>query len=187
MSIKEITENFQLVREWGEARNLIAGATPQAQFTKLIEEISEFTQGIDDGDEFEIIDGLGDSVVVLTIVAAQLGTDIETCIATFDDQLEDANARGGLLCKAQGVSGLLHSLFNAVGRLATGISKKDLTKAQQGIGTAFRIIESISYRFDTTIEENLDKSYNVIKDRKGRMINGAFIKEADLAAYGVAS
>lgn len=187
MSIQTLDVNFQLVREWAEARNLIKGATPQAQFTKLIEEISEFTLGIDQDDFAEITDGLGDAVVVLTIVAAQTGTDIETCIASLDECMEDANKFTGLLSKAQSVDGLLHTLFNAVGELANGISKKNLTKVQYGIGAAFRIIEAISFRFDTTIEANLDASYNVIKDRKGQMIDGAFIKEADLASYGVAS
>lgn len=187
MSIQTLDVNFQRVREWAAARNLIEGATPQAQFTKLIEEISEFTIGIDQDDLAEITDGLGDSVVVMTIVAAQCGTDIETCISMLDDELELANHFTGSLSKAQSVDGLLHTLFNSVGELANGISKKNLTKVQFGIGSAFRIIEAISARFDTTIEENFDASYNVIKDRKGQMIDGAFIKEADLASYGIAS
>lgn len=187
MSIQTLDVNFQRVREWAEARNLIEGATPKDQFAKLIEEISEFTIGIDSNDEAEIIDGLGDSVVVLTILAAQTGTDIETCISLLDDELEVANHFTGILSKAQSVDGLIHSLFNSVGELANGISKKNLTKVQLGIGSAFRIIEAISIRFDTNIEENFDAAYNVIKDRKGRMIDGAFIKEADLATYGIAS
>lgn len=187
MSIKDVTENFQLVREWAEARNLIAGATAKDQYVKLVEEISEFTQGIDDGDEFEIYDGLGDTVVVLTILAEQLGTNIETCIASVDYMMDEANARSGLLCKSQGVSGLIHTLVNSIGQLATGISKKNHTKVEFGIGMAYRVVEAISYRYNSTIEENLDKSYNVIKDRKGRMIDGTFVKEADLATYGIAS
>lgn len=187
MSIQTLDVNFQRVREWAEARNLIEGATPQAQFTKLIEEISEFTLGIDQDDIAEITDGLGDSVVVLTIVAAQCGTDIETCIASLDGFMDEANKFTGLLSKAQSVDGLLHTLFNAVGELANGISKKNLTKVEYGIGAAFRIIEAISFRFDTTIEENFDASYNIIKDRKGKMIDGAFIKEEDLPMYGIAS
>lgn len=187
MSIQTLDVNFQRVREWAEARNLIEGATPQAQFTKLIEEISEFTQGIDNDDLPEIIDGLGDSVVVLTIIAAQCGTDIETCIELLDEHMDAANQFTGILSKAQSVDGLLHTLFNFVGDLANGISKKNLTNVQMGIGSAFRIIEAISFRFDTTIEANFDASYNVIKDRKGKMIDGAFIKEADLPMYGIAS
>lgn len=178
---------FELVREWAEARNLIAGATPQAQFTKLIEEISEFTLGIDNDDEAEIFDGLGDAVVVMTVLAAQHGLGLEECIAELDEYMDDANSRGGLLCKTQSVDNLLHSLFNQVGELATGISKKNLTKVKTGLGGGYRIIEAICHRFDTTVEDCFDASYNVIKDRKGRMIDGVFVKEADLAAYGVAS
>ena len=178
---------FDLVRDWAEARNLIAGATPQAQFVKLIEEISEFSIGIDDHNFDEIVDGLGDTVVVLTVLSAQLGTDIESCIAVLDEHLDDMNSFGGALCKSQSVSGLIQTLMNMVGVLATGISKKDQTKVAYGIGAAYRIVEAISFRFDTRIEDNYLSSYNVIKDRKGQMIDGVFVKEADLASYGIAS
>ncbi len=178
---------FQLVREWAEARNLIAGATPQAQFVKLVEEISEFTQGHTDFNYEEVLDGLGDSVVVLTVLAAQLGTTIEECIATLDHEIEAANQFGGLLEKTQSVEQLVFKLFNSLGRFATGISKKDMTKVQTGIAGVYRVLEAITYRYDHTTEQVFDMAYNVIKDRKGRMIDGAFIKEADLAMYGVAS
>lgn len=178
---------FELVRDWAEARNLIAGATPQAQFTKLIEEISEFTRGIDEDNADEIYDGLGDSIVVMTVLAAQHGLGLEECIAVLDEFMDDANARGGLLCKTQSVDNLLHSLFNEVGSLATGISKKNLTLVKTGLGGAYRIVEAIAARFDATAEDVFAASYNVIKDRKGRMIDGVFVKEADLPTYGIAS
>jgi hypothetical protein len=181
------TSTFQLVREWAEARNLIAGATPQAQFVKLVEEISEYTQGHTDFNFAEVLDGLGDSVVVLTVLAAQLGTDIETCIATLDDELDAANQFGGLLEKSQSVEQLMFKLMNSLGRFATGISKKDMTKVQTGIGGVYRVLEAITYRYDHTTEQVFAMAYDVIKDRKGRMIDGVFVKEADLANYGIAS
>lgn len=99
------TTTIELIRQWAHDRNIIDGATPQAQFVKLIEEIGELAQGIAKSRPEAIADGIGDAVVVLTILAAQHGMLIEDCI-------------------------------------------------------------------------NL--AYNEIKDRKGKMINGTFVKEADL-------
>ena len=40
----------------------------------------------------------------------------------------------------------------------------------------------IAERYDTTLEECLIAAYKVIKDRKGKMINGVFVKESDYRA-----
>jgi NTP pyrophosphatase (non-canonical NTP hydrolase) len=98
-------EQFDLIRHWAHDRNLIEGATPQAQLNKLMEEIGELAHGVNKNRIEEIKDGIGDAVVVLTILSAQYGVRIEECI---------------------------------------------------------------------------DLAYNEIKDRKGRMQNGIFVKEADL-------
>ena len=96
---------FQDIRQWARDRNIVEGSTMQAQFVKLIEETGELARGIAKGHPNEIEDGIGDAVVVLTILAAQHGVDIEACI---------------------------------------------------------------------------ELAWNEIKDRKGKMINGTFVKEADL-------
>lgn len=96
---------FQLVRDWANARNIILGATPQAQFVKLIEEVGELATGMAKNRTELIKDGIGDAVVVLTILAAQYGYSLEECV---------------------------------------------------------------------------EAAYNEIKDRKGKMVNGVFVKEADL-------
>lgn len=182
-----ITDSFDNIRNWAHARNLIEGATPQAQFVKLVEEFKEFVDGHLDLNEEEILDGLGDTVVVLTIQAAQLGTDIETCISRLDEHLDFANSLEGNLAKTQSVDTLSIRVISAIGELATGIAKKDATKVHDGIGAAYRILEAIAVRFDFTIEFAAERAYNVIKDRKGQMIDGVFVKEADLPNYGIAS
>ena len=71
---------FDLIREWAHARNLIEGATRQGQMLKLTEEIGELAAAIARGKEDDVRDAIGDAVVVLTILAAQSGVDIEDCI-----------------------------------------------------------------------------------------------------------
>lgn len=77
------------IRRWARDRNIIEGATQQAQFVKLIEEIGELASGIAKGRQAVIVDGIGDAVVVLTILAAQHGVLIEDCIEAAWQEIKD--------------------------------------------------------------------------------------------------
>ena len=80
---------FEDIRKWAYARNIIEGATPHAQMVKLIEEIGELAHGIAKGRIDEVKDGIGDAVVVLTILAAQHGMVIEDCIEIAYNEIKD--------------------------------------------------------------------------------------------------
>lgn len=84
---------FADIRKWASERNIIQGATMQAQFVKLIEEIGELAHGIAKGRPDEVEDGIGDAVVVLTILAAQHGVDIEHCIEVAWNEIKDRKGR----------------------------------------------------------------------------------------------
>lgn len=84
---------LSLIREWAEARNLIEGSTPEKQFVKLVEEIGELGAGLARGNRAAMMDGIGDAVVVLTILAAQIGMDIEDCIAAAYHEIKDRKGR----------------------------------------------------------------------------------------------
>lgn len=81
------------IRDWAQERNLIRGSTPEKQFTKLIEEVGELAAGIARGRDDAIMDGIGDCLVVLTILAAQHGMDIEECIAAAWNEIKDRKGR----------------------------------------------------------------------------------------------
>lgn len=85
--------HFDDIRRWADDRNIIRGGTPQAQMTKLIEEIGELAGGIARGNHAKIMDGIGDAVVVLTIMARQYGVNIEQCIAIAWDEIKDRKGR----------------------------------------------------------------------------------------------
>lgn len=95
------------VYNWGISRNITleGGATPLTQIVKLKEEVKELEEGLIKGSREEVVDGIGDSLVVLLMI-----------------------------CRLTGI---------------------DLVEA-------------------------LSKAYNEIADRKGKMINGVFVKESDL-------
>ena len=71
---------FDLIRFWAKDRGLYDGGDPKTQALKLVEEVGETCRAILKQDEPEIIDGIGDCVVVLTNLAELNGTPIEECI-----------------------------------------------------------------------------------------------------------
>ena len=71
---------FDKIRLWANERGLYDGGDPKTQALKLVEEVGETCRAILKQDEPEIIDGIGDCVVVLTNLAELNGTPIEECI-----------------------------------------------------------------------------------------------------------
>lgn len=84
---------FGLVRQWAEARNLIEGATRQAQMLKLTEETGELAGGVARGKEEIVKDSIGDCLVVLTILAAQSNLTIQQCLEAAYDEIKDRTGR----------------------------------------------------------------------------------------------
>jgi len=75
------SQNYkQLILEWANERNLLKPENQYKQFWKLLEEVTELNKAIIDKDKDEQIDAIGDCVVVLTILANQLGLDIDECV-----------------------------------------------------------------------------------------------------------
>ena len=76
---------FNCIREWATERGLYEKGDPKTQYVKLIEEAGEVGRAILKNDTPEIVDGIGDMVVVLTNLAELTGTSIEECIqAAYD-------------------------------------------------------------------------------------------------------
>ena len=71
---------FQNIREWAKERGIYDKGDSNTQYVKLMEEAGELAQGLLKRDEPEIMDAIGDMVVVLTNLAHMRGLDIEDCI-----------------------------------------------------------------------------------------------------------
>ena len=84
---------FEDIRTWAAQRNLIEGSDSFRQMTKLSEEVGELAHGIAKNRPAEIADGIGDAVVVLTILAAQNGMTIEDCIESAWAEIKDRKGR----------------------------------------------------------------------------------------------
>jgi NTP pyrophosphatase (non-canonical NTP hydrolase) len=81
------------IRQWAHDRNLIEGSDTKSQFVKLMEEAGELAAAIARRDQDEFQDALGDMFVVMTILAAQQGLDIEQCIAGAWHEIKDRKGR----------------------------------------------------------------------------------------------
>ena len=67
-----------------------------------------------------------------------------------------------------------------LGELARAINKGDKEKQMDGIGDTVVTLICISEQLGLKFNDCLDYAYNEIKDRKGKLINGTFVKESDL-------
>ena len=68
-------------------------------------------------------------------------------------------------------------LIQEVGELSDSVCKQQDVK--DDIGDCLVILINIAEREGTTLEECLAVAYEDIKDRKGKMIDGIFVKEGD--------
>ena len=71
---------FDLIREWADQRGLYTGGDPKTQALKLVEEVGETCRAILKQNDADIIDGIGDCVVVLVNLAELVGEPLERCI-----------------------------------------------------------------------------------------------------------
>jgi len=76
----ECNDRFDLIREWARERGLYDKGDPKTQTLKLMEEAGEICRAVLKDDREQIIDGIGDCVVVLTNLAELVGYPIEKCI-----------------------------------------------------------------------------------------------------------
>lgn len=69
-------------------------------------------------------------------------------------------------------------LIQEAGELSDNICKgRDIS---DDIGDMMVVLINIATRNNLTITQCLEAAYNDIKDRRGRMIDGVFVKESDL-------
>jgi len=68
-------------------------------------------------------------------------------------------------------------LMEEAGELGRAILKNDNTEFIDAIGDMVVVLTNLAHLGGTTIEECIDSAYNEIKDRKGGMKNGTFVKE----------
>lgn len=81
------------VVQWANDRGIIENSTPIAQLAKTQEELDELVAAVKANDFPEIVDGIGDVMVTLIIVAAMKGLTIESCLGEAYDVIKHRTGR----------------------------------------------------------------------------------------------
>lgn len=99
-------------------------------------------------------------------------------MTTFDkirQWAEDRNLIGGATPAAQ-----YQKLCEEVGELGRGLIEDNEELTLDAIGDVVVVLTIMASQLDLTIEQCIDAAYEEIKDRKGKMVNGIFVKEPNL-------
>lgn len=67
-----------------------------------------------------------------------------------------------------------------VGEIAQGLARQNKALIQDAIGDTVVTLVSLCETLDLDFNECVLGAYNEIKDRKGKLIDGVFVKESDL-------
>lgn len=81
------------VAKWAGDRNLVQGSSPVLQMNKLLEEVQELSDALLRNHAAEICDAIGDIQVVLAVMCAQLGQDIDQCREIAWEQIKDRKGK----------------------------------------------------------------------------------------------
>ena len=159
------TELENKVQQWFVDRNLHE-ANPVKQFLKLMEESGELFEGIAKDKSELIYDALGDIQVVLIGLEQQINNGAQ--ISANQQELE-------LLLMVSSLGNISQKLYSHVchNETQTPLIKSDIMFLDS-------VINSVSLFNETNSESCLQIAYDTIKDRKGKMIDGVFVKEEDL-------
>ena len=76
--------------------------------------------------------------------------------------------------------GQIMKLLEESGELASGVAKSNEPLIKDSVGDIFVVLTVLCLQLGIDIEECIDLAYNEIKDRKGKLIDGVFVKEEDL-------
>ncbi|MDF5166545.1 hypothetical protein P3612_11120 [Vibrio parahaemolyticus] len=143
-------EIYQKVRTWAEVRDFFTESSPKAQFVKLIEEWGEIPQ--------DPKDGVGDSLVVLIIIAGYFGYELEKYVPIVTDKSD----------------------IELLGNLANAINK-DLDPLE-AIRKVYARLHTIPVQHGFGMYACLAHAFSVIENRQGKMIAGTWVKESDIPA-----
>ena len=91
MDLKQ--SQFDLIRAWANERGLYKGGDTKTQSLKLVEEVGEICRAVLKDNHRDVVDGIGDAVVVLTNLAELQGTSIEHCIAEAYNEIKDRTGK----------------------------------------------------------------------------------------------
>jgi NTP pyrophosphatase (non-canonical NTP hydrolase) len=94
-SVDKVPNRFDLIRQWADKRGIYDSGDSKTQYVKLMEESGELAKALLNRDIPEIVDAIGDMVVVLTNLARLENFNIEDCIDSAYNEI--ANRKGEMI------------------------------------------------------------------------------------------
>ncbi|MFV5930776.1 MazG-like family protein [Staphylococcus lugdunensis] len=168
--LKDLTKKIE---QWSIDRNLNT-ANPLKQFDKLVEEYGELVKGLNKQDIQVIKDSIGDMFVVITIMMQQIKGNMYIAIRLMSFGDYDTST----IC-------YINSL-NDVGNMLNKFINEEpsngnlFSQLQAYLSNVIGMLEETAKEYDTDLTSCVQLAYDEIKDRKGKMIDGKFVKESDL-------
>ena len=155
----------QKIIQWHHDRNIVEGATDEGQFKKLMSEFGEYSDNLAKGRCVK--DDIGDMGVVLLNIAER-----NDCVSLM--------INNGLTVFSSTYSQLLYSLNDISYYMEVESSEHYKETIKENLIYTWESLVRTAADSGTTLEECLEVAYDDIKDRKGKLINGTFVKESDL-------
>lgn len=152
--MKTLQELQPLILEWAKERNILFPENAPKQRLKLIEECGELASAILKNDVKLQKDAIGDIFVVLVILAEQTDVDIKLDLGPNDSLLSE-------------------HIFEILGSICHTFN--DMPGI---IDTDILYLHDICKLLELDLTECANLAWNEIKDRKGKTVNGTFIKES---------
>lgn len=158
----EMEDLIKKIEQWANDRNIIKGSRPIDQAMKLFSEFGELADNVGKGRDCR--DDVGDCVVVLAIIASQLGetiaeVDIEVINYPYGDKPT--------------VSELCGHLYEFVCH-----AKNDVFDFN-ALSYCLEFLQCIAINQGHTLQECIQIAYDDISKRQGILWNGVFVKNTD--------
>ena len=160
MKLQKLITNVQ---QWSIDRGLDK-ADSKKQMLKLYEEFGELASGLAKGNKEVVKDSIGDVVVVLIILAQQQGVIL----------IGDFELSHGRLSKKD----IMIVASENVGIISNCVRKN--FRCEGHIVYLIAYLRLIAKDENLKFEDCLSQAWNEIKDRKGKLIDGVWMKEEDL-------
>jgi len=93
METQSMNELVQNIEDWAADKGIDKKENSQAQMCKVIEEVGETASALLKGDGEKLIDGIGDSMVTLIILAKQQGFSVNDCLQTAWNEIKNRKGK----------------------------------------------------------------------------------------------
>lgn len=168
--------------EWAKEREIDKKGTVEGQVIKTIEEMSELIKGICKDDIDLIKDSIGDVYVTLVIGSLITNGEKETLKifkkieSEWNKYEKEENVNVENWCENEEKEWIKDLLFEA----SEKILRKNFKYGYYQLDGLWNSLYCYAIRRNTNLKECVELAYNEIANRKGKMVDGQFVKESDL-------